>query len=44
MKATKERRAKQLMKRDWFTNKLWKRFYAGEKFKLNNYTNNEEGC
>jgi hypothetical protein len=39
----RERRAKQLMKREWVHNKLWKRFFAFQKFKSNNYVNNEEG-
>jgi hypothetical protein len=44
MKATRERRATELMKRDWINTKLWKRLYTFQKFKSNDYINNEEGC
>jgi hypothetical protein len=39
MKATRERRAKKLIKTDWFTNKLWERFILYKKKGINN----EEG-
>ena len=38
-----EKKTQSLIKKDWINNKLWKRFFAFQKFKSNNYINNEEG-
>lgn len=39
----KKSRIKKLVKNDWVNNKLWKRFFAFQKFKSDKYKNNEEG-
>jgi hypothetical protein len=39
----KQARIKKLIKKDWVDKKLWKRFFAFQKFKPDKYKNNEEG-
>lgn len=40
----KQIRIKKLAKQEWINKKLWKKFFAFQKFKSNEHKNNEEGA